>query len=85
MVAYGNKSVFNLHLDEVAGMDSEFVDRVVDGLLQQEVETAPLIGAAMGVADIHTGTFANSLKAFEGDDVFVGVFTDKVVVYCCVV
>jgi hypothetical protein len=52
------------HVDVIAVTGESFVNRVVDDFINEVVKTTWTSGA-----DVHTRTFANSLKPFENLDV----------------
>ena len=65
IVLDGQRAVrMDLDLDALAITGERFVDRVVDDLIHAVVEAR-----LVRIADIHTGTFAHGLEAFESFDV----------------
>ncbi len=63
----GNRLAVFVQLDRDLGRVSihRFVDRVVHDLPDQMMQSCH-----PDAADVHAGSFADRLKAFEGDDVF---------------
>ena len=65
--------VGDVNLDALAGMHLKLVDRVVDDLLEQHIDTVVVLRAVAQLTDIHTGTQAHVLHITQVAYVVVGI------------
>ena len=65
------KIILDGYLDTVASLHLELVDRVVEHLLQQHIDTVVGLGAVVKLSDIHTWTQTDMLQTRQGADVLV--------------
>ena len=65
------KIILDGHLNTVAGLHLELVDRIVEHLLQQHIDTVVGLGAVVKLSDIHTRTQTDMLQTRQGADVLV--------------
>ena len=63
--------IFDIHLNTVASLHLELVDRVVDDFLQQHVDTVFWQRAIAQTSDIHTWTCTNMLHIRQMSDVII--------------
>ena len=73
VVAHRDHVVGHRDLDQLAGAHDEFVDRVVDNLLDQDIDAVVGLRAVAQLADIHARTQADMLARSEGYDGVVAV------------
>ena len=62
------KVVLDINLDALAFVHAELIDRVVNGFLEQHIDTVFGMGAVTQSANIHTGTGADMLNVGEMAD-----------------
>ena len=65
------KVILDGYLDTVASLHLELVDRVVEHLFQQHIDTVVGLGAVVKLSDIHTRTQTDVLQTRQGADVLV--------------
>ena len=70
---FGGAVVGDIHLDALAETFVELVDRVVDGFLEQDVDTIFGVRAVTEAADVHTRASADMLHALKGADILFGI------------
>ena len=73
VIAHPDGAAGDLDLDLPAGAHREFVDGVVDGLLEEDVDAVLGMGAVAEAADIHAGADPDVLEGAEGLDAGFGV------------
>ena len=84
VVAHAQHAFVQLDLDLLAVAHREFVDAVVDRLLEQDVDAVLRVRAVAEAADIHAGAEPDVLERAEGLDGGFGVGLGHEVVRSCV-
>src|SRR5690606_9658841 len=73
VIAHRYQSVFDSDFNRLPGSHDEFIDTVVDDLLQKNVD--PVVGrtSVAQFPNVHTGTHTDMLLPIEGTNIIFGI------------